>query len=295
MGQVVVEVTQDQQEFLPGESLPVAVRIINRSGQTLHLGADPEWLTFAMEGRDGAVVEKSAEVPVLGEFDLGSSEVATKRVDLAPYFVLAQEGRYAVTATVHIKSWGEDVNSRPHGFDIIQGAKLWEQEVGVPPSPTSTNAAPQLRRYVLQQANYIRGQLRLYLRVLDQYGRPLKVLPIGPMVSFGRPDPPQIDGASNLHVLYQNGPSSFSYTVYSPNGELLIRQRHDYINSRPRLRIDDSGKIVVFGGVRRLAANDVPPSSPDEDTDDEPTKSASLTDNTPKTPAPSDAVKGPKP
>ncbi|MGH7972348.1 MAG: hypothetical protein ACREIC_26855, partial [Limisphaerales bacterium] len=162
--QVMVEVTQDQQEFLPAESLPVAVRIINRSGQQLHLGADPEWLTFIIETRDGKVVDKVGDVPVLGEFDLDSSEVATKRVDLAPYFVLGQQGQYLITATVRIKKWGQDVSSRPHGFDIIEGAKLWEQAVGVPPSGGATNDPPKIRHYILQQVNYLRGQLRLYLR-----------------------------------------------------------------------------------------------------------------------------------
>ena len=36
--QVTVEVTQDQDQFLPGESMPTAVRITNRSGQSLRLG-----------------------------------------------------------------------------------------------------------------------------------------------------------------------------------------------------------------------------------------------------------------
>src|ERR1035441_10179230 len=36
--QVTVEITQDQDQFLPAESVPTAVRITNRSGQSLHLG-----------------------------------------------------------------------------------------------------------------------------------------------------------------------------------------------------------------------------------------------------------------
>src|SRR5476651_1849595 len=101
--QVAVEVTMEQDQFLPSEKLPVAVRITNRSGQPLHLGADADWLTFSVESADGFVVVKNAEVPVTGEFDLNSSQVATKPVDLQPYFGLAHPGRYRVTATVRIK------------------------------------------------------------------------------------------------------------------------------------------------------------------------------------------------
>ena len=51
--QVRVEVTLDQGQFLPGETLVAAVRITNRSGQTLRLGGQPDWLTFSVESHDG--------------------------------------------------------------------------------------------------------------------------------------------------------------------------------------------------------------------------------------------------
>src|SRR5262249_12595526 len=152
--QVSVEVTQDQEQFLEGEPLPVAVRVINRSGQPLHLGAEPEWLTFSVESRDGSVVSRNGETPVIGEFLLESSKAGIKRLDLQPFFALSRPGRYAITATVHIKEWGQDISSRPKNFDIIDGAKLWEQEIGVP--RTGASGAPEVRKYVLQQANYIK-------------------------------------------------------------------------------------------------------------------------------------------
>jgi uncharacterized membrane protein len=57
-GQVTVEVTLDQEQFLPGEAIPVSVKISNRSGQKLTFGTEPDWLTFAIESRDGLVVPK---------------------------------------------------------------------------------------------------------------------------------------------------------------------------------------------------------------------------------------------
>ena len=107
--QVTVDVVLDQEQFLPSESLPVAVRITNRSGQSLHLGADAKWLTFSVESTGGTMVVKNADVPVQGEFDVGSSQVATKRVDLAPYFALTRQGGYRVTARVHIKDWNAEI------------------------------------------------------------------------------------------------------------------------------------------------------------------------------------------
>src|SRR5262245_18716022 len=50
--QMTVEVALEQEQFLGGEALPAAVRITNLSGQTLHLGTEPDWLTFLVESRD---------------------------------------------------------------------------------------------------------------------------------------------------------------------------------------------------------------------------------------------------
>jgi hypothetical protein len=252
--QVDVEVTLEQEQFLSGESLPVAVKITNRSGQPLHLGADASWLTFSVESADGFVVIKNADVPVKGEFDLASSQLAIKRVDLAPYFVISKQGRYHIIATLRIKDWSVEVSSPAKMFDVITGAKLWEQDFGVP----ATNGAPEVRKYVLEQANYLRAQLRLYLQVSDAAeSRIYKVVALGPMVSFGQPEA-QVDRFSNLHVLWQSGASVFAYTVVNPAGEIARQEIYDYFTTRPRLGVNGAGETVVVGGVRRMKPNELP-------------------------------------
>jgi hypothetical protein len=185
-------------------------------------------------------------------------------VDLSPYFLLTQPGRYSITATVRIKDWDRQITSAPRNFDVIEGARLWEQEFGVPNSAGGTNNSPEVRKYILQQANYLKTHLQLYLRVTDSPGsKVFRVCPIGPMISFSRPEP-QMDRSSNLHVLFQNGPHTFSYNVFDPDGALLTRQTYGFSNSRPRLHVDSEGKISVTGGSRRVTANDFPP--PPKDT-----------------------------
>jgi hypothetical protein len=260
--QVTVEVTQPQDQFLPGEALPVTVKIMNLSGQTLHLGEDPDWLTFSVESREGVVVPKMGSLPVFDPFELPSSKTATKTMDIGPCFPITQVGRYSIIANMKIKAWGREIASQPKPMDIIEGVPLWQQEFGVPKAPGQPDGSPEIRRYILQQANYVQGQLRLYLRVTDLTGtKPLRVVPIGRLISFSRPEH-LIDQASDLHLLYQDGPHSFSYTKFSPEGELLARQTHDYTQSRPRLRVDADGKVCVFGGVRRITPTDVPPPKP---------------------------------
>ena len=263
--QVTVEVTQEQQQFVSGEALKAAVRITNLSGQTLHMGAESDWLTFEIASREGVVVPKFAEVPVTGEFELESSKVAIKRVDLAPFFALNQSGSFQVVATVRLPGWKRELTSAPKIFDVIQGVKLWEQEVGVPKAGDTNHGEPETRHYILQQANYYRGRMRLYVRVTDGYGKPIRVMPLGPIVSFGRPER-QIDKLSNLHVLFQEGASAFNYSVCNLAGEITTHQTYDHTDSRPRLRADGDGNISVFGGNRRITASDIPsPNSDDAD------------------------------
>src|ERR1700722_5275050 len=149
--QVAVDLKLDQDQFLPGETLPLSVHITNRSGQTIHLGNDG-WLTFYIKGNDGSMVNKKMDPPVKDSFDLNNGDVATKRLDLAPYFTLNRNGTYRVTATVHISEWNMDISSTPQSFDIIEGAELWSQAFGVPDA-SAPNQPPHVRKYTLVQAN----------------------------------------------------------------------------------------------------------------------------------------------
>lgn len=260
--QVTVDLSLDQDAFLPGEAIRATVRITNRSGQTLQLGKDQDWLSFEIESKDGFVVVKSGEAPVVGEFTLETSKRAIKQVDLAPYFIFPKVGSYSVTATVLIKDWNQEITAKAKTFFIIQGSKLWEQQVGLPIPPGATNQIPELRKYTLHQANYLRTRLMLYVQVSNTAGKIYRVFPIGPMLSFGQPEP-QIDKLSNLHVLYQDGPRSFNYTVIDSQGNVLVREEYD-MAPRPKLKVNAEGDLEVVGGVRRITANDVPPPKPAE-------------------------------
>jgi len=254
--QVSVEITMDQEQFLPSEAVPVAVKITNRSGQQLHLGAAADWLTFSVESTDGFIVIKNAEVPVTGEFDLESSQIGIiKRVDLQPYFQMGRHGRYKVIATLRIKDWSASVNSAPKTFDVVNGAKLWSQDFGV---PGVTNSQPEVRKFTLEEANYLRLQLRLYVRVSDQSeSQVFKVTTLGQMVSFSDPDA-KVDRTSQLHVLWQAGAQVFNYALINANGEVVRQEVYNNAGSRPRLVVNEQGEVSVAGGTRRMKPEELP-------------------------------------
>jgi hypothetical protein len=256
--QVTAEIVMNQEHFLLGETVPAAVRVTNRSGQKIKLGEDADWLTFTIEGRNGLVVSKFSEPPVQGEFTLESGQMGTRRVELSPYFSLDRNGRYRITASVRVKEWNSTITTKPKEFDVINGAKIWSQEFGMPAAAGVTNRAPEVRRYSLEQANYLRTQLRLYLRITDsEESHAIKVLHIGPMVSISKPDP-QIDRANNLHVLYQHTAHGYLYVVVTPDGEIILRQTHEINEGRPKLVGDENGKFRVVGGLRLPTETDLP-------------------------------------
>jgi hypothetical protein len=253
--QVSLEVVLDQDQFLPGETMRVAVKITNRSGQELHLGATPDWLTFSVESEDNFVVMKNGDVPVVEPFDLASSQMATKHVDLEPYFQMGRPARYKVIATMRIKEWGLTVNSSPVHLDVMNGAELWSQDFGM---MMVSNTPPESRRYTLLKANYLREQLRLYAEVTSGDGSQVfKVTPLGPLVSFSVPEE-QVDPANRLHVIWQTGAQSFSYVVVNSSGTVASRDTYDNFNSRPHLSVNGDGEVAVVGGIRRPKPGDVP-------------------------------------
>src|ERR1041384_6508944 len=206
--QITVEVQFDQDQFLPAEALIARVRISNFSGQTLLFGETPDWLVLNVESPDGHVVEKISQPAVTGKFSLASSSIATKRVNLAPHFNLTRPGRYLVSASVRIAQWDREWLGKGSGFTIIKGVKLWEQDFGVP----RAGGEPEFGPYALLQARYLK-RMTLYARVSDlPENRIFKVEPIGPMVSFSKPEG-QVDALNNLHVLWQVGPRSFQYVI----------------------------------------------------------------------------------
>lgn len=248
----------EQEHFLPGESLVVKVRLTNFTGQPLELGKDNTWLTFSVENSRKLGVAKRGTVPVEGVFTLEPSTTGIKKVDLAPYFDMTEPGRYYLSATVLLPQWRQALQTKQIPVDIIRGSSLWEQEFGVPDTAKGPGDQPEVRRYALVQTLHAKV-IQLYFRLTDsKQGHIFGIYPLGQMVSFSNPEP-QIDKFSNFHVLYQSSGRMFVHCLVNPDGILVARETYEYSNSRPTLRAEKDGRIIVVGGVRRIMPNDLPP------------------------------------
>jgi hypothetical protein len=260
---VTAELQLDGDQYLPDEDLQLKVRIVNRSGQSVVLGADDQWIAFEFMGEREYVVSKLGDMPVKGPFTLLSGQTVTREFNPTPYFGFRHAGRYSVAAIIKIAQWKQEIACRPVAFTVSEGlplANLGNLSFGVPPPPGVTNLAPEVRRYSLLKVTYI-DQMKLYFRLTDNGGRTLRVFPLARMVSFGDPEA-QLDRANNLHVLFQTGARTFYYAVMDPNGNVVTRQFHEYTQTRPSLRLSENGWIFVAGGRRLLTMNDIPAPGP---------------------------------
>ena len=251
--QVTMELLLDQDQFLRSESLPVRIRITNLSGKTLHLGKDPNWMSFTVDPGNGVSLPRQGEGPVTRPFELESSKTATLQADLTQYFNLSEEGHYTVSAKANFQELDLEVGVKPKTFSINVGIKLWERNFGIP-----LTDPPQMRKYALQQASFLK-QKKIFARVTDvSETRVYRVVNLGSLVSISQPEA-LVDQSSNLHVLFQDDSRTFTYSIVNSGGEIIIRRTYEYSETRPRLRADENGLVNVSGGARRVMPNDLPP------------------------------------
>lgn len=256
--QVEVSLVVEQTQFLPREALRVGVRITNRSGQTLRLGQSDEWVHFLVQTQTGAPVPATGPMDVVRPFEIESSKVATRFIDLAPAYALTQPGRFQISAEVFIKEWDQKLESKPVDIEIVKGFKIWEQNFGLPKSTAGDALPPEVRKYSLLKLQAL-DKIRLYACVSDRNEMIVyRAFPVGAMVSFSKPEV-QLDKDSNLHVLNQSGSKWFFYAVVTPFGELKLRQTYHYGSIRPTLKPDGEGGIHVSGGLRQITKDDYPP------------------------------------
>ena len=258
--QVNVEIVLDDQQFLRGEPVTGRVKISNFSGQALRVGEDPDWLAFLVTGTDGKALRALEAMPSVKPFTIGSAQSVALRVDLAPYYDLQTAGRFGVSARLKFGQLEKEFTTEAGKFDIISGLKVWQTEVGVP-----GRTPPVVRKFALQQAAFFK-ETRLYARVTEaDEANLVRVVALGALPSAGRPEA-AVDNSSQMHVLFQAGQKNFTYALITPEGDLIVRQTHEITGTRPRLRAEDDGRIVVSGGARKISASDLPPPPPKPET-----------------------------
>ena len=259
LAQVDVSLSFKKDFYLADEFILAELTIVNFSGKTLVFGEQPNWLTFSVESSRDTLVARQKELDIMGRFEIPNAGRGIRRVHLVPAFRMVDQGRYRIKATVEVPELELRMSTQEAELGILTANVLWEREFGW--VSEGLGSEPEVRRYELMRS-VSEKSIELYVKVSDQYReRVFGVYSLGNVVSFGQPER-QVDRLSNLHVLFQNGARTFRYAIIKPDGRLLLQQRWDYSDTRPRLKLGDQGLIEVVGGLRQLSFDDIP--SPDQ-------------------------------
>ena len=262
---VTADLSLEQSQLLPDEKMYLKLSIHNRSGQTLILGSESDWVAFTVFGEKDTLVPQSGtgHVYAEGETNVPAGMSASREFNLTPYFDLHQPGRYSVKATIKLPQWQQEIAVPPVTFTIVNGIRLAnlpeiDPPVGVPLPHGDSNQPPEIRRYFLEKSDAAAGS-KLYVRLTDgSGGRTLRLIQIGPFFTYTQPDV-KLDRYNALHVLHQTGSKDFTYCVIDTLGLILERQTYQYTDRRPSLRADGQGGVVVTGGARVISDSDLPP------------------------------------
>lgn len=253
--QVDISLSFKKDFFLADEAMLAELTIVNYSGRSIVLGEKADWLTFSIESSRNKTLSAERPLDIYGRFEIPNAGSGIRRVHLVPSFRLQEQGSYQIKATVVLPELGFKKSSEAVEVNILSANLLWEREFGLVSS--ADGKPPEIRRYELMRSINEKS-IELYVRVSSQYRESIfGVYSLGNVVSFGEPER-QVDRLSNLHVLFQNGARSFRYAIIKPNGEILLQQRWDYTNTRPRLSLGEQGLIEISGGMRQISYDDIP-------------------------------------
>ena len=203
----------------------------------------PGWLAFNIQSEDGIILPKQAQIEQGEPFSLLSGQYGIKKVNLGGIYSFHETGEYRVVATIKIAQWSQQVTSSQAKFIVMNGIvmkELPDLTFGVPPAPGQPSALPEIRKYVILKTELLReddstkgstmGKPRdpedvLYFQLTDSTGaKPIRTFLLGRVINLTTKPEARLDKDSNLHLLYQQGPKSYSYFAISPNGILLLRQ-----------------------------------------------------------------------
>jgi hypothetical protein len=242
--QVAVRLKMNKSSYILNEPVSATVYITNHAGRQLVLqgkGHTP-WLNFnlSMQGRSTPVTRKINYSALV----IPAGQTLTRTVSLSSSYSLGTMGNYTCSASVNMPGPTRNgfSSNRVH-FTVTNGRPVWVQRAGIP------NAPGEIREYRLLTFSGNR-YMELYAQVLSaNTGRNIRTLPLGKILSFRKPKG-TLDGANNMHALYQVKPNLFTHVCISAKGEILTSEQFKRGSTGdPRFMTFGDGEVKVAGGI----------------------------------------------
>lgn len=243
-GQVAVRLQMNKSNYILNEAVTATIHITNHAGRQLVLKKENgrPWLTFNISSRGRSV--PPARAVNYGAVIIPSGQTVSRSISLNVSYALGNMGDYACQAYVNMP--GPTRNGFASNrvlFSVFNGRTAWSQRVGIP------NAPGEIREYKLLT---FRGNsaMELFANVSStNRGAEIATIPLGNILTFRKPKG-TLDGANNMHAIYQVGPDLFGHSCVTPNGKLKFTSYHKRgASGDPRLMTFGNGEVRVAGGV----------------------------------------------
>ncbi len=273
LAQLEVDLSLDNTAYLKYEPITANVKVSNFSGNVVGLfnHDDKPWLSFYVSRPNGEQVASLGVEYDLHQIQIARGDSITIHVNLTPVYNIREPGMYRVMAFVYSATYSRQFRSNIRQFDLTEGRVLWAETIAVvptnapPPSALiSTNVplrpppAEDLRSYVLVSKPLARGD-RLYARVESKLKNLVyATVPLGDLLGFGKPET-KVDKLGHLHILHQVGARAFAYQEIDPDGNVIEQKLYSNVLSRPELKANDNGTVLVLGGEQTYPNTNVQP------------------------------------
>lgn len=240
-GQLDIDLQIGRRQYIPYESIPLAVRLTNRAGKELLLHGDgrKSWLNVIVTDQRGNPVAPSNGAMNFRAAKVPMGRAVAKQIDLRAHFPMSSFGKYTVSAVVSLPT-GETFQSPRKTFDITKGRTLYEQRVGLGGKARDyrlISFAPGRTSYLYFQAELVDRR-----SVVATY-------PIGELMQHRRPEA-TVDKDGKLHVLYLGAPDRHIHVLIDSTGKVAKRTIYRRgASGDPRLVAFANGEVQVAGGM----------------------------------------------
>lgn len=246
--QIDVDLSIGNDRYVAGEPIRAIMDISNKSGQTITVGNIPGWADISVEQKSGGVALKTGSLSTTEGISIASGKRYKIPVDLTQLYLLHQPARYSVKLNLNVVGWNQPFTAKEIIFDVVKGNLVWSQNFSTPTIRDSDGSLPTLTWNLITNSSKTGNHLLVQVDQKEE-GKILRTIPVCKLLSFSSPEA-RVDPISNLHILCQYGQNTFTYNVYNPIGELLVRLTYQAAPAKPTLEYNQDGLVEVKGGIR---------------------------------------------
>ena len=245
-GQIATSLSMSKKNYLAGEPVIAEIIVTNNSGRDLALASTRAlpWLALAVTNSSGNPVS-SRKLNAFGAMKIKAGESLAKRVDLNEFFLLDEQGNFAVSALVRDPLDGvQGASTNRMLFNLNPGRKYWSQKLGV--KNDKGNQTREIRLLTFSDGE----KSQLFAQVIDgTTGMKLRTFRLGDVLMLRKPMV-TLDKAQRMHVMFLATPTMWVHCQVNADGKLVDRKIHQRASQGdPVLMAYGDGSVRVLNSI----------------------------------------------